>query len=214
LNSTDEVALRERLRAERDERRRLAELIHDGPVQQVAALTQMLDAASLALETGEVDRSHQIVRRALAVAREASGELRAIVTDIEPAALDTAGFGTAVKELSARVASRRGLDVRTELSAASMLGEAAASGLYQIVRESLDQAVRRGPPTAVTVSLVESAAGGVVLEITDDGAPERRQVVLDGLAERARDLNGTFEVTRVDERTRTRVVLPPSATRL
>jgi two-component system NarL family sensor kinase len=114
LSSTDEVALRERLRAERDERRRLAELIHDGPVQQVAALTQMLDAASQALETGELDRSRQIVRRALAVARDAGGELRAIVTDIEPSALDTAGFGAAVKELAARVGSRRGLDVRTE----------------------------------------------------------------------------------------------------
>ena len=37
--------LRERLVAERDERRRLAELIHDGPVQHVAAIAQMLDAA-------------------------------------------------------------------------------------------------------------------------------------------------------------------------
>jgi len=38
--------------------------------------------------------------------------------------------------------------------------------------------------------------------------------VIDGLAERARDLNGTFEVTRSEERTTTRVVLPPSAARL
>ena len=47
-------ALAERLRAERDERRRLAELIHDGPVQLVAAIAQMLDAAGHALAAGDV----------------------------------------------------------------------------------------------------------------------------------------------------------------
>ena len=31
--------------------------------------------------------------------------------------------------------------------------------------------------------------------VSDDGAPERRQAVLDGLAERASELNGTFEAT-------------------
>ena len=60
-------ALAERLRAERDERRRLAELIHDGPVQLVAAIAQMLDAAGHALAAGDVSSGAPIVERALAM---------------------------------------------------------------------------------------------------------------------------------------------------
>ena len=47
--------------------------------------------------------------------------------------------------------------------------------------------------------------------MTDDGAHERRQVVLDGLAERAEELNGTFEHDRTDTATTIRITLPPSA---
>ena len=46
-------ALSERLAAERDERRRLAELIHDGPVQSLAAIAQMLEAAAHAASDGD-----------------------------------------------------------------------------------------------------------------------------------------------------------------
>ena len=83
-----------------------------------------------------------------------------------------------------------------------------------MIRESLDQAVRRGPPRSVTISLTRTATGGVELVVSDDGAPERRQAVIDGLAERASELNGTFETTRDRDRTTIRVVLPPTAARL
>lgn len=213
-SSQDELVLRERLRAERDERRRLAELIHDGPVQHIAALTQMLDAALQAVTAGDTDSSTTIVARSLEVARDAAGELRAIVTDIEPAALEEMGFAAAVTELAARVADRRGIECVVDLPAAAELGEGAASGLYQIVRESLDQALRRGPPHRIEVRLAQAASGGIQLEIADDGGVERRQAVLDGLAERASELNGTFRAARDAGRTIIRVRLPPSATRL
>lgn len=206
-------ALTERLRAERDERLRLAELIHDGPVQHVAAIAQMLDAAVHAFDEGDPEPGRAMVARALEVAREASSDLREIVTGIEPAALSNLGFGAAVGELMRRHAARRGVAIELDVVAGDVLGDGAQSGLYQIVREALDQAVRRGPPSRLRVSLVESA-DGVELTIHDDGAQERRQAVLDGLAERARELNGIFSVTRDEPGTTIRVTLPPSAAHL
>jgi signal transduction histidine kinase len=64
------------------------------------------------------------------------------------------------------------------------------------------------------VSLVRTPTGGVELTVSDDGAPERRQAVLDGLAERASELNGTFEASRAGDVTTIRLTLPPSAARL
>ena len=209
----DGRALVERLRAERDERRRLAELIHDGPVQLVAAITQMLDAAHRALEAGDLASGASIVQRALAVAREASVDLREIVSGIEPDALRDLGLATAIAELTERHTQRRGVAFDLDLAAAAELGEGAQSGLYQIVRDALDQAVRRGPPENVVVSILASG-GGVELRIADDGAKERRATVFAALGERAEELNGTFSSETNESGTRISVRLPPSAARL
>ena len=121
--------------------------------------------------------------------REASSDLRELVTGLEPDALRNQGFAAAVHLLVERVAGRRGIHVEIDATAGDALGENARVGLYQIVRESLDQALRRGPPTRVSVTVTATASGGVELVVSDDGSRERRQAVLDGLAERAASLN-------------------------
>lgn len=212
-DDTDRRLLAERLRAEREERRRLAELIHDGPVQLVAAIAQMLDAAHHALAAGDVASGTPIVERALAVAREASVDLREIVSGIEPDALRELGLAAAIGELAERHAVRRGVEFELDVAAGDELGDGAQSGLYQIVRDALDQAVRRGPPAKVTVSITH-AAGGIELRIADDGGQERREAVLDALAGRAAELNGTFSSETAVDGTWIAVRLPPSAARL
>jgi signal transduction histidine kinase len=204
-------ALDERLLAEQDERRRLAELVHDGPVQHLAAIAQMLDAA-VATATSDGDRTRSIVERALVLTREASADLRELVTGLEPDALRNQGFAAAVHLLVERVAGRRGILVETDVAAGDALGENAQVGLYQIVRESLDQALRRGPPRRVSVRVTATASGGVELVVSDDGSRERRQAVLDGLAERAATLNAEFHAEqRPAEGTVVRVTVPPAA---
>jgi two-component system NarL family sensor kinase len=208
-------SLDERLAAERDERRRLAELLHDGPVQHLAAIAQMLDAAGQAIDAGEQETAGKIVARALAITREASGDLREIVAGIEPAALGELGFGTAVRLLADRIRARREIAITVDVDAGDGLGEGARTGLYQIVRESLDQAVRRGPPTQIRIVLAETPSGGAELVVADDGSAERRRVVLEGLEERAGDLNAELSVERdADGWTVLRVTLPPSAAHL
>jgi signal transduction histidine kinase len=206
-----DARLLERLRAERDERRRLAELVHDGPVQHLAALGQMLDAAGAAFADGEPEAAHELVTRAREIAREAAGDLRDLIASFEPETLHVDGFAAAVRDLADRIGSRRGIAVTVDVPAAELLGEGARSGLYQIVREALDQAVRRGPPTRVSVALRQTTVGGVTLELADDGAQERRQVVLDALTARADDLNATFSYDRTESATTIRITLPPSA---
>ena len=210
---SDEHLVAERLLAERAERRRIAEQLHDGPVQHVAALSQMLDAAVAALEQRDVESGRRVAARALAVAREAAEELRGIVAGLEPLMLDEIGLAAAVRELADRTVGRRGASVTISIDDAE-LGEGARSSLFQVIREALDQAVRRGPPSAVSVSLERTPGGGVELTVADDGAPERRQAVIDGLAERAAELNGTFEARREGALTTIRLVAPPSAARL
>lgn len=211
---SDDDALRDRLRAERDERRRIAEVIHDGPVQHVAALVQMLDAVAQALQADDTVGARQIALRALDVTRETAAELREVVRGLEPVDLEELGLAGALRELAERSLGHRGSRIELDLGGDAVAGPDASSGLYQIAREALDQAIRRGPPTNARLALRSTRSGGLELVIEDDAAPERRQAVTDGLAERADQLNGTFAVTRDRGRTRVRVTLPPSAAAL
>jgi signal transduction histidine kinase len=203
--------LRERLLAERDERRRIAELMHDGPVQYLSALIQMVEATVRALEADDTEAARTIGVRALEVAREAAAELREIVQGLEPRTLHELGFAAAISELVERNLVSRGVRCELDLERGPSLGEGASSGLYQVARETLDQVVRRGPPTAVRIGLHPTESGGATLTISDDGAPERRQTVVEGLSERVSDLNGQLTTAREGTWTTATVVLPPSA---
>jgi two-component system NarL family sensor kinase len=202
----------ERIFAEQEERRRLAELLHDGPVQHLAAIAQVVDAALATLRDGDVERSDELLTHGLELARNASRELRSLCDDLEPKALRELGFASALRTLGRRFASRHELEFVLDVEHGDELGEHAQTALYQIVREAIDQAVRRGAPTKIEISVRPTAGGGAALVVSDDGPPERRSAVLEALAERAATLNARFSSeVRYPRGSTIRVELPPSA---
>jgi len=213
LNDASERALlAERIFAEQEERRRIGELLHDGPVQQLAALAQMLDAGLGALRERDEPSADETITRALDLARSATRDLRALCDDLEPRSLREVGFAATVGALARRVSARHEVEVDLDLDHAQALGEHAQTALYQIVREAIDQAVRRGAPTRIEVALRPTAIGGAELVVSDDGPPERRSAVLEALAERAASLNARFSSeARYPRGSTIRVELPPSA---
>jgi signal transduction histidine kinase len=211
---SERALLAERILAEQDERRRVAELIHDGPVQHLSAITQMVDAALDALRGGDSRRADEILTRGLELAREAAQDLRSLCDDLEPRALRELGFAAAVGALARRVSSRRGIGIELDVAHGAELGEHAQTGLFQIIREAIEQAVRRGALTRIDVSVVAVEGGGAELTVSDDGSPERRSAVLEMLAERAATLNGRFtSEARWPRGSTIRIELPPSAAR-
>src|SRR5436309_647464 len=100
-----------------------------------------------------------------------------------------------------------------EVEAAELLAGKTKAAVYQIIRGALDQAVLRGPPQRLVITMRETEDGGVETAITDDAPGERRRRSLDELAERARTLNGVLTVDQGEGvGTTVRVVLPPYAT--
>ncbi len=204
--------LLQRLLTEQDERRRLGEQLHDGPVQHLSAIGQMLDAATAAATAGDAASVATIVARARDLTREALADLRELVTGVEPAQLADRGLAAALHALADQTTRRRGVVVVLELADPPELGAAAQSGVYQVLREALDQAVRRGPPSRVVIRIESAGAAGFVFEVEDDGSRERRQEVLDALADRAASLGGTLTVTtRGETGTLMRLTIPTSS---
>lgn len=199
--------------AEQDERRRLALFLHDGPVQNLSGIALMLDAAVQAIADGRSDDAREIVGSALGKHRDTIRSLRDLSFNLEPVVLRDRGFGPAVKELATQLGLEHAVQIEVDVDAAERLGQKEQVGLYQIIRESLNQAVRRGPPTRISVVVREVPdGGGLETVVSDNGKGERRKALLDALDERVATLNGRFSVEHgQDGGTAIHVVLPPYA---
>ena len=190
-DSADRKLPDEVLAAEQDERRRIALFLHDGPVQSLSGVALMLDASLDLLGRSDLDAAHGILKRALDRTRATVGELRDLSFNLEPVALRDHGFATAVDALAQSRCREYGIEVSFDVAVADSLGEKTQAALYQIVREALEEAIRRGPPSRFEVSAT-GAADAMRLVISDDAPTERRRRSLEVLEERARTLGATF----------------------
>ena len=199
--------------AEQDERRRIALFLHDGPVQHLAGIALMLDAALQSMVEGKIDDARGVMASALSRQRQIIRELRDLSFALEPVVLRDQGFWPALEALASQIGTSHELRVDLDVVEAERIGESAQIALYTIIRELLDQAVRRGPPTRIAVTMAATEDGGVQTVIEDDAEPERRRRSFEAIDERVHQLHGTIEV-EYGEATGTRVVLtlPPYAT--
>jgi signal transduction histidine kinase len=199
------------LGAEQDERRRIALFLHDGPVQSLAGVALMLDAALDFMGRGKIDQAREVMEKAMGRTRITIGELRDLSFNLEPVVLRDQGLGMAVHALAQNRGIEHGVQVEIDVAAAETLGERSQAALYQIVREAFEGAIRRGPPQRFSVSVTATGANQLEATIEDDAPGERRKRSMEVLEERARTLGATLSVEQRDDGTTMRLVLPSYA---
>jgi len=210
---SDSDGLDRLIAAEQDERRRIALFLHDGPVQNLAGIALMLDAALHSITTGKLDDAQSVLSSALDRQRATIRELRDLSFALEPVVLRDQGFRPALQALAEQVGTTNRIRIDLDVEAAEEIGEAAQVATYTIIRELLNQAIRRGPPTTVNVSMKATGDGGLETCVADDAEPERRMRSFEAIEERVKQLHGKIDVDVDDEGTRVVVTLPPYATR-
>jgi signal transduction histidine kinase len=195
------------LGAEQDERRRIALFLHDGPVQSLSGIALMLDAVGDFLSRGATEQAREILDKALSRTRTTIGELRDLSFNLEPVVLRDHGFGMAVNALAQEKGLAHKMKIELNVGAAEVLGERTQAALYQIVREALDGAIRRGPPETFSV-LIEPEQQTLAVTIRDDAPSERRRRSIEVLEERARTLGAVISVDHDEHGSTMRLVLP------
>ena len=210
---TDWDGLDRLIAAEQDERRRIALFLHDGPVQNLSGIALMLDAAIHSISTGKLDDAQEVLTSALNRQRATIRELRDLSFALEPVVLRDQGFGAALRALGDQIGTSNSIRIDLAIDDAERLGETAQVALYTVIRELLEQAIRRGPPTRVEVSMRALPDGGFESVVFDDAEPERRRRSFEAIEERVKQLHGTIGVEGEDGGTRITVTLPPYATR-
>jgi two-component system, NarL family, sensor kinase len=206
LSSDRDRLLTEVLHAERRERARLAESLHDGPLQRLVALRQDASESAPSPAEGVVEQLDAAI-----------AEARAIISAFHPEAVREQGFEASLRAAVAPFPSAR----RVNLSVRGTVTEGALTEtlLLPLAQELLVNAFKHARPTAIEVSVTE-APEGIVLEVSDDGvgidasgpgrAARAGHVGLAVVRRRVQDAGGTFEIaTRDNGGTRSLAVLPP-----
>jgi signal transduction histidine kinase len=209
------------VRVQEDERRRLAQDLHDDPVQTLTYLVRMLEQLTddPRLPSGLVS----LVRRNGELATEVVDALRTVIHGLRPPVLDDFGAAAALRQLVNEVQSRGGISIRLRVSGKQVrLSPQCELTVYRVAQEALSNVVRHAQATHAWVDL--QLGEPVVLTVTDDGCgvPAKDARVdgtrvglgLIGMRERVSQLGGSLAVLgRTPHGTRVRVTLPESVPR-
>jgi two-component system, NarL family, sensor kinase len=203
LSLDRERLLSEVLNAEQRERTRLAESLHDGPVQRLVAIRQdLVEGASPQHVAGHVDA--------------ALAETRAIISAFHPVMVRELGFEASLRAAIAPFPAARSV----ELTVAAAVDDELLAGsvLLPVAQELVVNAVKHAGPSTIDVVL-RADEGHIVLEISDDGVGidtsdidrtvHAGHLGLAMVRRRVEDAGGRFDMeTRPDGGTRSRVILP------
>ena len=199
--STTSELQRQRLAAAEAERGRWARELHDETLQSLAGLRISL---AMAYRKDDTDALKATVGDAIEHLDDGIANLRALVTDLRPAALDQLGLEAALAALCER-ASRHGLHIDSSIELAYEQGRQPTrhipeleTAIYRIIQEALTNASKHGHAARSVIEIRETAAT-VKLSVRDDGdgfepTTSTAGFGLIGIRERVQLLQGTVQI--------------------
>lgn len=199
--------------AREEERRRLRRDLHDGLGPVLTGVGFQADAARN-LVVSDPDQAIEVLRRLRAETTAAIDDVRRLVDDLRPPALDQLGLIGALRERAEQLSWAGGPAVTVEAPATlPTLSAAAEVAAYRIATEAVTNAVRHADAGRIEVRL--DAGDGLRIEVNDDGPddsePWRPGVGLRSMQERAAELGGTLRAGPGDDGGRVVATLPLGA---
>jgi signal transduction histidine kinase len=198
-----------------DERRRLAQDLHDDPLQTLTYLVRMLE--QLTEDPALPTDLAVLVRRDGELATEVVDTLRTVIHGLRPPVLDDFGAVAALRQLVDEVRSRHAICIRMRVSGQQQrLSAECELTVYRVAQEALSNVVRHAQATNTRVDL--HFGEDVVLTVTDDGcgipasstsASSGSRLGLIGMRERVNLVSGSLDVhARVPNGTVVRATIP------
>lgn len=183
-----------------DERRRIAQDLHDDIGQGMIALILNLKAIHSAIEPGRNDDIKEQVQETIHTSEEMMRHIRQVFYELRPPSFTTLPLAKVLEALCSSVALSTGL--RIVLSSQEQLPpipSIQATVLYRLVQEGMNNVIKHAKATSIWINL-EYADGEISISLEDDGQGfDTNQgfkpgMGLQGLRERFSMLNGTFDV--------------------
>jgi signal transduction histidine kinase len=209
---------RRTMQAESEVRRRVAESIHDGPVQELIGLDMILSAARREADedtvAGLIDEARDLVSRNVRALRDE-------IVDLGPYAFQEMTFETAIENCMPVWQRRFGIEVRLAIEHLNLPPETTGD-LFRIAQEAVVNAGRHAEATRVEISL-RRVGTKVELRVADNGhgfgsgngmerlngySSEPGHLGLASMRERAELLDGELTIDSSSRGTRVMVLAP------
>ncbi len=201
--------LRSSLAAADTERRRWARELHDETLQGLGGLQLLLSSA---LSDENLDVAQRAMREAVQHIEREIENLRSIITELRPAALDELGLKTALEALLDRHSEQNGILVDSRLDLPDTANTELEGTVYRLVQEALTNVAKHARADRVRVA-IGGSDGEVRIEVQDDGtgfdiATKTEGFGLAGMRERVSLAGGTLEISSGEQGTLVCVGLP------
>lgn len=194
------------IEATEEERKRISREIHDGPAQMLANVLLRTDLINRTFNESGVQKALEEIVSLKGMIRDALHEVRRIIYDLRPMALDDLGI---VPTLKKYLHSVEEYNPTTEIHFNS-LGEAVRLqtnyevAIFRLVQECINNAIKHGKSTEIIVTFIWKK-DHVVMSIKDNGSgfdpkqSKRGSFGLMGMRERVELLNGKMEIQSAPE---------------
>lgn len=194
-------------------RRRLAQAIHDGPIQELSSAEMMLASATQALDRGDNDAGRTALREARSLTRANISFLRDEIVELGPHAFEELSFEQAATDCLELWERRYGVTVKLDITGERLRPEVAGP-LFRITQEAVANSGKHAGASTITVRLY-SDGRTATLEIEDDGhgfgdvdplgPVEPGHIGLASMRERAEMLSGELTISSDSSGARVRV---------
>jgi signal transduction histidine kinase len=209
--------LRREIQASEEARTRWARELHDETLQGLVGLRMLLASARRSASPDYVDGA---VSDALEQTRREIVNLRTLIAELRPAALDELGLDAAIATLSDRSAAAAGIEVETQIdlrdAATARLARDTETTVYRLVQEAISNAARHSGGSVVRVEVAESD-DAVVVCVADNGhgfdpAATSGGFGLRGMRERVELAGGWMSIDSSSDGCAVRARLPTNGT--
>lgn len=187
--------------AQEEERKRLSREIHDGPAQMMANVLMRTDLIEKLYRERGIEQAFAELSDLKQTVRNALSEVRRIIYDLRPMALDDLGIiPTLKKYISTTMEYNPGIQI-TFLSTESdlKLPNDYEVAIFRLIQECLNNAIKHAEPTIIQVKL-ERASKNINVVVRDNGKGFDTEQLkpnsfgLIGLQERVDLLKGKMEI--------------------
>jgi signal transduction histidine kinase len=197
-------------------RRRLAESIHDGPVQELIGLDLILAAAEQAATRDDREHVRERLADARALAERNISALRDEILSLGPYGFDELTFAAAVEQCVPLWERRYGVSIELAVDPLNLENETCGA-LFGVTQEAVANAGKHAGATRVVVTL-RTVDGEVELRVSDDGhgfeeayplsSTDPGHIGLASMRERAELIGGRLEIETGDRGTKVVVRAP------
>ena len=188
--------------AREEERRRLRRDLHDGLGPMLSAILLKVGLART-LHRRDPETTETLLKQLEGEIETVIGDIRRVVYNLRPPALDELGLTGALREYVASLSHQDGQHdaPRVTVEANSSLPPLPAAvevAAYRIVQEAVTNVIRHAHAQSCQVRLLMK--DGLQIEVSDNGkgfeSADRAGVGLTSMRERAEELGGTFTISK------------------